>query len=700
MNGQKVNWISELTWKVFLIFLFEMQFDNTNPLLNLSSKTSIHLQKLIKNKGKDFLPALKHYKNLTLQRIQEIKKTQNLDFDTVVFALENSDQEIRECASCYYLLFNAECIEEILSIAPEISTFLANLSNDIFLDEGLFSKVDYVYQHQKELSNEQKRLTEHFWKSFKRNGALLPVLQKKRIRELDEELSKLSPKFSENVLKSTNAFELHLTDTNDLEGLPENLIEQGKINAEQRNKKGWVFTLQYPEYIPFVTYCKNRELRKKMYLAFRSRGLEKEYNNLSIVKRILELRYERARLLGYQNHCEYVLEERMAKNPKTVMNFLEELYQNVHRKAKEELQELQDWVTYSLKENIKIEPWDLRFYSEKYRKYLFNIDQEMLRPFFPLEGVIKGLFEIAKKLYNLDFVQENSVETYHKDVLVFKVYEQEKYIGLFYLDLFPRETKKNGAWMTTIREQGIFLDQKVRPEVGIICNFTKPTNQNFSLLTYEEVKTLFHEFGHSLHGLLSDVTYRTLAGTNVYWDFVELPSQIMENWAKEKEALDLFAKHYQTKETIPDEIIQQLKKSENFQAGIQFLTQLNYAFLDMYLHLENPEYIKDIKDFEKSVTKKTRLFEEPETVCISSSFSHIFAGGYSSGYYSYKWAEVLEADAFDCFKQEGIFNQQVAEKFRKCILERGNTEDPMELYIRFRGRKPDTKALLKKFDLL
>ncbi len=674
--------------------------NNDNPLLNLTPNQSVDLQKLIENKGKDFLPALEYYKTLTLQRIEEIKKNRNLDFENIIFALENSDQEIRECASCYYLLFSAECTEEIQNIAPEISAFLANLSNDIFLDEDLFKKVDYVYQNQKELLQEQKKLTEYFWKNFKRNGVLLPHIKKNRIRELDKELSKLTPKFSENILKSTNAFELHITHTSDLEGLPETLIEQGRINAEQRNKKGWVFTLQYPEYIPFMTYCKNRELRKKMYISFRSRGLEKEYNNLPIIKRILEIRYERAKLLGYQNHCEFVLEERMAKTPETVMNFLEELYQNVYTKAKEELQELQEWVANYLKEDIKIEPWDLRFYSEIYKKYLYNIDQESLRSYFPLDYVLKGMFEVAKRLYNLDFVQDHLTKTYHKDVLIYKVYEKEASIGIFYLDLFPRETKKTGAWMTTIREQGIFLNQNVRPEVGIVCNFTKPTNQKPSLLTHEEVKTLFHEFGHSLHGLLSKVNYRTLAGTNVYWDFVELPSQIMENWAKEKESLDLFARHYQTGESISEEIIQQLKKSENFQAGIHFLTQLNYAFLDMYFHMQNPDDIKDILEFEKEVTKKTRLFEEPEQVCISSSFSHIFAGGYSSGYYSYKWAEVLEADAFEYFKQEGIFNQKIAEKFKKYILEKGSTEDPMELYVQFRGRKPDTKALLRKFDLL
>lgn len=672
-----------------------------NPLMNLDPNRPIDLKKLLENQGRDFLPSLEFYKKITLERIEQIKKIENPNFENTILALENADQEIKECASCYYVLYNAECIEEIQKIAPEISSFLANFANDIYLDEELFRKIDYVYKNQIGIQNqEQKRLTHFYWENFKRNGALLSQEQKKRLREIDEELSKLSPKFSENVLKSTNAFELQIIDSKDLDGLPENLIEQGKINAEQKNKEGWIFTLQYPEYIPFITYCKNRDLRKKMYLAFRSRGLEKELDNRPIIKRILELRNERAKLLGYQNHCHYVLEERMAKTPENVMSFLNELYQNVYHHAKKELEELKHWIKTHLKENIDLQPWDLRYYSEKYKKFLYDIDQEMLRPYFPLENVIEGIFLLAKKLYNLDFIKDESIEGYHKEVKIYKVYEGENYIGRFYLDLFPRETKKSGAWMTTIREQGLFLDQIVRPEVGIVCNFTKPTKDKPSLLTYEEVRTLFHEFGHSLHGLLSNVTYRSLAGTNVYWDFVELPSQIMENWIKEKEMLDLFAKHYQTEEKIPFEIIKKLKDSENFQAGIQFLIQLNYAFLDMYFHLEEPENIHDILEFERKVTEKTRLFEEPENVCISTSFSHIFAGGYSSGYYSYKWAEVLEADAFEYFKEKGIFNQEIANKFRKFILEKGNTEDPMELYIQFRGRQPDLKTLLKKFGLL
>ncbi|MFN3603512.1 MAG: M3 family metallopeptidase [Leptonema sp. (in: bacteria)] len=675
--------------------------DRTNPLFDLKPENSIDLLKLIENQGKDFLPALEYYKSIAFRRLESIKEIQNPDFQNTILALENSDQEIRECASSYYVLFSAECTEGIQKIASEISSFLANFSNDVFLDEDLFKKIDFVYKNQTGIkTQEDKRLTESYWRNFKRNGALLDGIKKRRLREIDEELSKLSPKFAENVLKSTNAFELHITNQTDLDGLPENLIEQGSINAESRKKEGWIFTLQYPEYISFITYCKNRDLRKKMYVAYRSRGLEPEYNNLPIIKRILELRYERANLLGYRNHCEYVLEERMAKTPEKVMNFLEELYQNSYPKAIKELNDLKEWIRIHLKEDIELQPWDLRFYSEQYKKFLYGIDQEMLRPYFPLESVLEGMFLVANKLYNLEFIKDETRKSYHKDVRIYKVYDDQNDLGLFYIDLFPRETKKSGAWMATIREQGLFLDQIVRPEISIVCNFTKPTKEKPSLLTYEEVKTLFHEFGHSLHGLFSNVKYRSLAGTNVYWDFVELPSQIMENWVKEKETLDLFARHYKTREKIPEEILKKLKEAENFQAGIQFLTQLNYGFLDMLFHLENPEKIQDILEFERKVTEKTRLFEETEKISISTSFSHIFAGGYSSGYYSYKWAEVLEADAFEFFKEKGIFNQEISRKFRKWILEKGNTEDPMDLYIKFRGREPKVEALLRKAGLL
>ncbi len=675
---------------------------NDNPLLNLQNTKPIDFAKILERKGIDFLPALEYYKKITLERIEKIKSEKEPDFENTILALELSNQEIQECASAYYVLFNSECIPEIQELALTISEFLANLSNDIYLDDILFQKVNEVYQTKKGIqSKEQNRLLEIFWKQFKRNGALLNKESKKRIREIDLELSQLSPKFSENLLKATNQFELHITDENDLRGLPENLLAQGRENAKIRNKEGYIFTLQFPEYLPFITYCENSELRRKMYIAYRSRAYQGETNNTEIIKKILKLREERANLLGYKNHSEYVLEERMAKNQETVMNFLEELYNKVYPYALKEIEELKNWVKENLNNSIsEIQPWDYRYYFEKMKKQKFQFHEESLRPYFPLENVIKGIFEVAKRLYNYSFKETSDVSLYHPDVRVFQVFENNEFLGLLYLDLFPRKTKRSGAWMTTIREQGLMGDQILRPHIGIVCNFTKPLPDLPSLLTFDEVKTLFHEFGHALHALSSKVTFRSLAGTNVYWDFVELPSQIMENWIKEKETLHIFAQHYKTKEPIPEEIIQKIKDSENFQAGVQFLTQLQYGFLDMYFHITRADEIQDIKEFEQSVTEKTRIFKEPEEVCISTGFAHIFAGGYSAGYYSYKWAEVLEADAFEFFKEKGIFNQDVAGLFKNYILEKGNTEDPMDLYIQFRGRKPHIDSLLNKFHLI
>lgn len=683
------------------INFFHELLDN-NPLINIKEDEPIDFYSLVKNKGKDFLPALHYYRDITLERIKSIKESkEEPDFQNTILAFEQSQQEIQECASAYYVLFSAECTDEIQQIAGEISSFLAKFSNDIYLDEILFKKIDAVYNSKKGINSaEDFRLTELIWKSFKRNGALLSNEDKKKLRKIDEELSLLSPKFSENLLKATNAFELHIIDEKDLSGLPETLIQTGKENAKKRNKEGWIFTLHMPEYLPFITYADNMELRKKMYIAYRSRSFGGEFDNTKIIKRILELRYERAALLGYKNHAEYVLEERMAKNQNMVMKFLEDLYNNVKNFAIQEKEELEKWIKEHYNKQIELQPWDYKYYAEKYKKFLYDIDQETLRPYFPLDKVIQGIFLVAKKLYNLTFKEITNVPLYHPEVKVYQVYENDRYIGLFYIDPFPRTTKKGGAWMTTIREQGLFKNKNIRPHVGIVCNFTRPTEDQPSLLTYEEVRTLFHEFGHALHGLLSNVTYRTLAGTNVFWDFVELPSQIMENWIKEKETLDLFAEHYKTKEKISIEMIEIIKNAENFHAGIQFLTQLNYGFLDMYYHITEPTKIQDIIEFERNVTAKTRLFHEPENVCISTGFSHIFAGGYSAGYYSYKWAEVLEADAFEYFRENGIFNQNIAERFKTFILQKGNTEDPMELYKAFRGREPDVKSLLKKFNLL
>ncbi|MBW7857572.1 MAG: M3 family metallopeptidase [Leptonema sp. (in: Bacteria)] len=653
----------------------------------------------------DFLPALTHYRKIADDRLQKIRENQDQpNFDNTILAIETAAEELSEVTSAYYVLFSAEATPEIQKIAGEVASFLADFSSDLFLDPILFDRVKQVFDNQENpaylVDNlEKKRLLELTYRNYKRNGALLSEEKKEELRSLDNELSKLAPIFSEYVLKATNAFSLHITDEAQVKGLPESLLAQASERASQLSKKsGWVFTLQYPDYMPFMTYCSDRSLREKMYRAFRSRGLAEDTDNRPIIKELLSLKYRRANLLGYKTHADYVLEERMAGDRQTVIDFLDDLLSPVLPAAKKELTELTEFA--ASKGCADLQPWDLRFYSEQLKKEKYDFDQESLRVYFPLEKVISGLFDVAQRLYGIRLEERNNIPVYHSEVRVFEVVDQSGSVGYFYMDLFPRETKKSGAWMTAIREQGLFQGKVGRPHVGIVCNFTKPTKSHPSLLTLDEVRTLFHEFGHSLHGLLSSVTYRSLAGTNVYWDFVELPSQIMENWPKERQVLDLFARHFETNQPIPTDLLDRLKKAETFQAGIAFLTQLNYANLDMAYYTKDPADIIDIEQFEEEATKPTTLLKDPVGTCISTGFSHIFAGGYSAGYYSYKWAEVLEADAFDLFRDKGVFDQETAASFRQNILERGNTEHPMQLFKRFRGRAPDAKALLRRDGLL
>lgn len=651
-------------------------------------------------KAGDFLPALKHFRTVADERLAAVRANPDVpDFDNTILAIETSAEELSEVSSAYYVLFSAEATPEIQAIAGEVSSFLAEFSNDLFLDEELFKRVRSVHESRRGVDNpEKQRLLDLTYRNFRRNGALLSQEKKEELRRIDRELSKLSPVFSEHVLRATNAFTLHIEQPEKIEGLPETLLEQAKARAEKEGKKGWIFTLQYPDYMPFMTYCNDRSLREQMYRAFRSRGLDPDTDNRPVIRDILRLRKERAELLGYETHADYVLEERMAGNRKTVTDFLENLLVKVLPAAKRELEELRRFA--SAKGCDDLRPWDVRYYSEQLKKERYDFDQESLRVYFALDSVLSGLFEVARRLYGLSFRERTDVPVYHEEVRVFEVSDGSEYIGFFYMDLFPRETKKSGAWMTSIREQGLWRGKVERPHVGIVCNFTRPSASKPSLLTLDEVRTLYHEFGHALHGLLSRVTYRSLAGTNVYWDFVELPSQIMENWTREKEALDIFARHYKTNEPVLPSLLERLKAAETFQAGLQFLTQLNYALLDMAYHTTDPESITDIQAFEKQATQRSTILPDPDELCISTGFSHIFAGGYSAGYYSYKWAEVLEADAFELFRERGIFDSETARAFRENILSRGNSEHPMDLYIRFRGRAPDPEALLRRDGLV
>ncbi|HZW63966.1 MAG TPA: M3 family metallopeptidase [Flavobacteriaceae bacterium] len=653
---------------------------------------------------KDFLPAFKtEIKNVKNNIEAIVNRTEAPTFENTVEALEFVSERLDRISNIFFNLNSAETNDQLQKIAQKVSPLLAELSNDITLNQALFQRVNDIYNQKDQLvlTTEQHTLLEKKYKSFIRNGANLTETKKQKLRKIDKALSTLKLTFGENVLAETNAFHLHITKKSDLNGLPEDAIETAKQLAESKNKKGWIFTLDYPSYIPFITYASNRALRKKMTLAFGAKGFQKnKYNNENIVLKIATLRHQRANLLGYKTHAHYVLEERMAKTPKKVNAFLKELLEKAKPAAIREFKELQQFAT-ELDGIDTLQKWDAAYYSEKLKQKRFDFDDEKLKPYFKLENVIQGVFTIAKKLYGLDFEELHTIDKYHPEVLTYKVTDiQKNLVAIFYADFFPRPGKRNGAWMTVFKPQYIKNNQNSRPHISIVCNFTKPTKTKPSLLTFNEVTTLFHEFGHALHGMLANTTFPSLSGTSVYWDFVELPSQILENWCYEKEALSLFARHYETDAPIPMELIIKIKEAATFQQGMQTLRQLSFGLLDMSWHGKNPAETTNVKAHELQAFKNTMLYPDVAENCMSTSFSHIFQGGYSSGYYSYKWAEVLDADAFDYFKQNGIFNSQIATKFKENILSKGGTEDPMELYKRFRGKEPQPEALLKRAGLI
>ena len=624
-------------------------------------------------------------------------------FENTLEALEFSGQKLDRISSVFFNINSAETNDEIQKIAQIVSPLLTAFSNDILLNEKLFQKVKFVFDKRKSipLNSEQQMLLEKKYKSFVRNGANLNDKDKEILREIDKNLAKLSLQFGENLLAETNAFELIITDKKQLKGLPEGTVEAAKMLAKEKGKQGWLFTLDYPSYIPFITYTDDRKLREKMLKAFGAKGFQdNKNNNQKIVLEIVKLRYQRAKLLGYKNHAYFVLEERMAETPEKVNAFLSELMEKAKPAAKKDFKKVKD---LAKKDCIgKIQKWDSAYYSEKLKKELFDLDEEQLKPYFKLENVIDGVFTIAGKLYDLKFEEIFDIDKYHKDVKTYKVTDNnDKFIAVFYADFFPRKGKRNGAWMTSYKDQWIQDKENSRPHISIVCNFTKPTKTKPSLLTFNEVTTLFHEFGHALHGMLANTTYPSLSGTHVYWDFVELPSQIFENWCYEKDALDLFAKHYKTGEIIPSDMVQKIKDSSNFLEGMATLRQLSFGLLDMGWHAgKSPETIKNVKDFELRAFADTQLFPDIAENCMSTAFSHIFQGGYSSGYYSYKWAEVLDADAFEAFKENGIFDKETATKFKENILHKGGTQKPMELYKKFRGKEPTPDALLKRAGLI
>ena len=624
-------------------------------------------------------------------------------FENTIEALDFSGNALDRLSSIFFNLNSAETCDEMQKIAQEVSPLLTEFSNDITLNEALFQRIKSVYEQKDNLnlSPEQATLLDKKFKSFSRNGALLSEEDKLKLREIDTELAKLKLTFSENVLAETNNYQLHLTNEADLKGLPEGAIEAASALAKSKDLEGWIFTLDFPSYLPFVTYAENRELRKEIAIAAGKKAFQNnEFDNQEIALKITKLRYERANLLGYETHSHFVLEERMAQHPDKVKSFLNDLLTKAKPAAEKEFAELSAFAK-ELDGIEQLEKWDGAYYAEKLKQKLFNLDDEKLKPYFQLENVLNGAFTIANKLFGLTFTEIFDIDKYHEEVTTYEVKDEfGELVAIFYADFFPRKGKRNGAWMTSFKSQYIKDGINERPHISNVCNFTKPTATKPSLLTFNEVTTLFHEFGHGLHGMLANTIYPSLSGTSVYWDFVELPSQVMENWCYEPEALALFAKHYETGEIIPQEYVDKIKESASFQEGMATLRQLSFGILDMAFHSNNPSAITNIKAFEKTAFEGTSLYPDVAENCMSVSFSHIFAGGYSSGYYSYKWAEVLDADAFAYFQEKGIFNKEVATKFKDNVLSKGGTELPMELYKRFRGQEPKADALLKRAGLV
>ena len=628
--------------------------------------------------------------------------TEIATFENTIEALDYAGEQLDRLSSIFFNLNSAETSDEMQKIAQEVSPMLTAFGNDIALNEDLFKRVKAVHDQKDNLTltTEQATLLDKKFKGFSRNGALLSEEDKLKLREIDTELAKLKLTYGEIVLAETNNYQLHITNEEDLKGLPEGTKEMARALAISKELEGWVFTLDFPSYLPFVTYVENRELRKEIAIAAGKKSFQNnEFDNQENVKNIVALRHKRANLLGYESHSHFVLEERMAQNPEKVQEFLKDLLEKAKPAALKEFSELAAFAK-EIDGIEQLEKWDGSYYAEKLKQKLFNLDDELLKPYFQLENVLSGAFTIAEKLFGIKFKEVFDIDKYHQDVTTYEVTdEDDNFVAVFYADFFPRKGKRNGAWMTSYKPQYVKDGENERPHVSIVCNFTPPSETKPSLLTFNEVTTLFHEFGHALHGMLADTIYPSLSGTSVYWDFVELPSQVMENWCYEPEALALFAKHYETGAIIPQEYVEKIKESASFLEGMATLRQLSFGILDLSYHAKVQE-ITDVKAFEKQAMAFANLYPDVAENCMSTSFSHIFQGGYSSGYYSYKWAEVLDADAFAYFQEKGIFNKEVATKFKENVLSKGGTELPMELYKKFRGQEPKVEALLKRAGLL
>ncbi len=652
--------------------------------------------------------AVEHYEPAIRQGIasqnEEIDAIVNnpepANFRNTILALELSGKLLQQVGSVFGNLLSAETNDAMQEAANELMPLMSEQANNIFLNEQLFARIKAVYEHRTDehLNAEQAKLLENTYNAFVRNGANLQGNDKEKYRELSKELSLLSLKFSNNNLKETNNYRLLLTDKAQLSGLPESAIEAAAEAARERKEEGWAFTLQAPSYGPFMQYADNRELRRELYMAYNTKCTHNnDCNNFDTVKRIVNIHLKLAKLMGYDSFADYNLQERMAQNTTNVYNLLNQLLEAYRPTALKEYTEVQALAREEQGDDFTLMPWDWSYYAQKLKERKFSLNDEMLRPYFELENVKKGVFGLATRLYGITFKKNPDIPVYHKDVEAFDVFDKDgSFLAVLYTDFHPREGKRSGAWMTSYKEQWIDPEtgENSRPHVSLVMNFTKPTQDKPALLTFDEVETFLHEFGHSLHGMFANTTYASLSGTNVYWDFVELPSQIMENFATEKEFLHTFARQYQTGELIPDELVQRIVDSSNFNAAYACLRQVSFGLLDMAWYTRTEPFEGDVIAYEKQAWEKAQVLPSVPGTCMSVQFSHIFAGGYSAGYYSYKWAEVLDADAFALFKEKGIFNTEVADSFRRNILSKGGTEPPMTLYKRFRGQEPTIDALL------
>ena len=650
-----------------------------------------------------------HYKPAMLYAIEQAKQEVNAiivnrarpDFENTIVALERAGGLLNRISGVFFNINECMTSDQLQQIYMEIIPDLTAYGNDVSMNPLLFAKVKEVYDQRDDiaLTTEQRMLLEKTYKSFIRSGALLEGAAKEEYRKVSEELSMLTNQYQMNVLAEQNAFFLNITNKKDLAGLPDYVIAAAREEAKARKQKGWTFTLQYPSFSPFMQYADNRDLREKMWRAsaFEANN-NNDKDNKEIARKIANLRLRMAQLLGYSSYAEYALEERMAQNPQTVNKFINDLFEASMPFAEKEMKEVQDYANAHGFVG-QIQRWDFSYWSEKLKNDKYAMDPNMSKPYFKLENVKKGVFDLADRLYNIEFRENKQIEKYHPDVTVYEVYDKTdgKFLAVLYMDFFPRESKRSGAWMTAFREQ--YIDENgndVRPLIQLVCNFTKPTSKEPSLLTFDEVNTFLHEFGHCLHGIFASGTYQSISGTSVYRDFVELPSQIMENFATEKEFLDMFAVHYKTGEKIPQELIDKLIASQRYLAGYMSVRQLSFGMIDMAWHTITSPYTGDVIAMEKNAIAKTELMPVVENSVMTTSFGHIFAGGYAAGYYGYKWAEVLDADAFAAFKEKGIFNREVSTSFRKNILSQGGKKHPMELYKAFRGHEPTNEALLRR----